>query len=233
MQKRIYLILSLVCVALFTQCATSKSSVSGWSYNSSYEDELTNLDPGNGWSGKRKDLGERIEQKIIYSANLSLTVKQLDSANASISNIAKKYKGYVSESGTTRAIIRVESKYLKQAITDIELLGRIEWKKVIGQDVTDQYFDLTIRLENAEKARERYLQLLAKAENVEAALKVERELERLNNTIDELKGRLSKMNHLTKYSTITINLNEKKKLGVLGYVGVGMYRSVKWLFIRG
>ena len=233
MKKRIYLILSLICVALFTQCATSKSQATGWNYNSSYEDRLTNLDPNSGWSGEGRNQRQKIEQKIIYSANLSLTVKQLDSANASISDIAKKYKGYVSESGTARAVIRVESKYLKQAITDIELLGRIEWKKVIGQDVTDQYFDLTIRLENAEKARKRYLELLAKAEHVEAALKVERELERLNGTIDNIKGKLSKMNHLTKYSTITINLNEKKKLGVLGYVGVGLYRSVKWLFIRG
>jgi hypothetical protein len=76
------------------------------------------------------------------------------------------------------------------------------------------------------------LELLAKAENVEAALKVEKELERLNSTIDLLKGKMNRINHLAEFSTITINLKEKKKPGIIGYVGIGIYRSVKWLFVR-
>ena len=192
-----------------------------------------NLSPENGWTAKRKDLGAPIEQKIIYSAFLTLTVKNIDTTLSSIKAIAKQYKGYVSESGTSRAVIRVDSQFLNDAVADIENLGKVERKTVKGQDVTDKYLDLSIRLDNAEKARDRYLALLAKAENVEAALKVEKELERLNLTIDSLKGQRNKISHLTKYSTITVNLKEKQKLGILGYVGVGVYRSVKWLFVRG
>ena len=44
--------------------------------------------------------------------------------------------------------------------------------------------DLEIRLENAEKARNRYLELLDKAETVGEVLSVEKELERLNEKID-------------------------------------------------
>ncbi|MBL4577871.1 MAG: DUF4349 domain-containing protein, partial [Flavobacteriales bacterium] len=90
-----------------------------------------------------------------------------------------------------------------------------------------------IRLDNAEKSRKRYLELLNMANTVSQALLVEHELERLNQTIDLLKGKINRMSHLTAYATITINLKEEVKPGVLGYMGIAIYHSVKWLFVRG
>ncbi len=175
---------------------------------------------------------EALEKKILFSAFLSLSVKAPDTANFYIEKIANKYKGYVSEIGTYRTIIRVKSENLQDAIKEISELGKVQSKNLSGQDVTEEYLDYKIRLENAEKSRERYLELLAKAENVEAALKVEKELERLNETIDLLKGKMNRIDHLSEFSTITIHLQERKKPGIIGYIGIGLYHSVKWLFVR-
>jgi hypothetical protein len=175
---------------------------------------------------------EKVEKKILFSVFLSLAVEVPDTANSHIEKIAKKYNGYVNEIGTYRTIIRVKSENLNDAIKDISELGKVQSKSLSGQDVTEEYLDYKIRLENAEKSRERYLELLSKAENVEAALKVEKELERLNETIDLLKGKMNRIDHLSEYSTITINLKEKKKPGLIGYIGLGLYHSVKWLFVR-
>ena len=172
------------------------------------------------------------ERKVLLSARLYLRVENPDTASLSIEKIAKKYKGYVNEIGTYRTIIRVKSDRLNDAIDDISILGKLQSKKLAGQDVTDSYLDYKIRLENAEKARGRYLELLAKAENVKAALKVEKELERLNGTIDLLKGKMSRINHLAELSTITVYITKRKKPGLLGYIGLGLYHSVKWLFVR-
>jgi len=180
-------------------------------------------------AGPKQELTNR---KVIFSALLSLAVKDPDTASNQIAEIAKKYNGYVNESGTSRSVIRVKSAHLNDAVADISRLGRVDSKRLTGQDVTEEFLDYQIRLENAEKARDRYLELLARAENVEAALKVEKELERLNETIDMLKGRMNRIDHLAEFSTITVNLKEKKKPGVLGYVGLGLYYSVKWLFVR-
>jgi hypothetical protein len=103
----------------------------------------------------------------------------------------------------------------------------------MSEDVTEKYMDMGIRLDNAKKARVRYLELLARAENVEAALKVEKELERLNGEIDVIEGKLKFWDHRFEYSIIQISYTEKKKLGILGWVGLGLYQTVKWLFIRG
>jgi len=82
------------------------------------------------------------------------------------------------------------------------------------------------------KSRERYLELLARAENVQSALLVEKELERLNSEIEFLKGKLNKTSHLVDFATLTISIKEKVKPGLLGYVGIGLFEVVKWLFIR-
>ena len=156
----------------------------------------------------------------------------MDTVNKTLESIAKKYNGYVSENGSARCVIRVQASLLKQALEEIYPLGRVDHKSISGQDVTNQFVDNEIRLENAEKARKRYLELLAKAENVEAALLVEKELERLNGLIDMYKGTLQRLQHLNEFSTITINISEKKKPGILGYIGLGLYHSVKWLFVR-
>jgi len=247
--KQIIFSLSVVsCVFINTACSIhEQSNATGWAYNeSSYDDynksQLTNLDGGFSSDNVRTDFKNREENlyaevkkapKIIYTAYLTLTVKEIDTTNSSIESIAEKYKGYVSTLGSSKSIIRVESQFLKAAITDIEALGKIDYKNISGRDVTENYMDTKIRLENAEKARIRYLELLAKAEDVKAVLLVERELERLNGLIDTCKGRLNNMDHLSQYSTITINLKKKKKPGVLGYIGIGVYKSVKWLFVRG
>ena len=173
------------------------------------------------------------KRMILYNADVTLKVKNTDTTLSRLKSIAQKYDGYAMSLGNTYASIRVKAAMLNPAIADIALLGKMEHKNIYGEDVTEEFYDANIRLENAQKARARYLELLAKAENVEAALKVEKELERLNGEIDILEGKLNRLKHLEEYSTITVNIHQKKKLGILGYVSVGLYKGVKWLFVRG
>lgn len=183
-------------------------------------------------SKNHKEQKNQLDRQIVYSAFLLLEVANPDTASARLASIAQTYNGYVSESGSQRIVIRVDAKHLIDALKEIEYAGKVRSKNIRGNDITDQFSDHEIRLANAIQARDRYLELLAQAENVEAALKVEIELERLNEVIDRLKGQLNRMEHLLTYSTITITVKEKVKPGILGYIGIGLYRSVRWLFVR-
>jgi len=225
----------ILITGLLISCYGSKelAPASGWDYYE-YGNGGFQVDDIDGIA-VRNEVGSvsvLAQRKVLFSAFMTLTVTQPDSANVYIQKISKKYGGYVNQLGTERTVLRVKSMFLDSAIANISALGRVEYKNVKGEDVTEDYLDFKIRLENAEKARKRYLELLEKAENVEAALKVEKELERLNGSIDRLKGKMNRINHLSEYSTITVNLKEKKKPGIIGYVGIGIYRSVKWLFVR-
>lgn len=215
---------------LLCSCESHKhaySATTGW----------TSANPANG--GFANDLqtasdktAKPAERIMIYNASLTLSVRNTDSTNNHLARVAAKYEGYVLSMGTERSVIRVKAGRLNEALNSICTGGKLREKNVYSEDITHEYKDAKIRLENSMKARQRYLELLAKAENVEAALKVEKELERLNTEIDVLEGRLKRLEHLTEYSTITVNLEKKTRPGILGYVFVGLYKGVKWLFVR-
>ena len=169
---------------------------------------------------------------VLYNASITLLLKEPDSLNKKLPLLTKKYDGYVMTVGDELSTIRVPAAQLSNVLQDLSAMGKVTARSLSGQDVTDDYTDYTIRLDNAEKARQRYLQLLEKAENVEAAVKVEKELERLNSEIDLLKGKLARFDHLAAFSTVTIHLDKQHKIGLLGYPFVGLYKGIKWLFVR-
>lgn len=169
---------------------------------------------------------------VIFSASVNMSVHNVDTLNNELVRIAQRYNGYVVKLGDKQSTIRVQAAQLENALHDIGIKGKKKGTSKTGQDVTDDYQDYNTRLENANKARNRYLELLAKAENVEATLKVEKELERLNGEIEILKGKIEKLKHLADYATIDVNIKRKHKLGLFGYIGVGIYKAVKWLIVR-
>ncbi|MFH0892809.1 MAG: DUF4349 domain-containing protein [Bacteroidota bacterium] len=185
-------------------------------------------DQGNFMDGKTED---SLDKKIIYDASADLKIKKVDSANAQLKRIAEKYEGYAQSLGQRTSVIRIKSANLNAALADIAKIGKMRNKSVYGEDVTEQYFDLALRLDNYERTRLRYNELLAKAVGVNEILKVEKELERVTREIELLKGKLTFLQSQIDYSTITVYLNERKKLGILGYVFKGLYLGVRWLFV--
>ncbi|HRZ42134.1 MAG TPA: DUF4349 domain-containing protein [Bacteroidales bacterium] len=229
---------------LLAGIATASVSCSAPRYNQAYRSEsrdyrygsvtgsLENQSESGFAKGNQGSGNEMAPRRIVYNANVAITVKDPDTTNIHLNEIAIKYGGYTQQISRTMTRIRVKAENLNSALSDICLLGKTEYKRVQGIDVTDDYTDYAIRLENLTKARARYLELLAKAENVEAALLVEKELERLNTEIDLIKGKLNNLDHNLVYSLITVDIKEKVKPGILGYIGIGLYHSIKWLFVR-
>ena len=214
---------SLLLIAL-TSCSSYKQS-----YEADYSLEKRAKEKASTSDHSTLESQKRI---LIYNATMDISATVPDSTRSQIIAIAGLYDGYIQSLDNKIIIIRVKSIYLNNALVDISKTGKVNNKTVSGNDVTDQYYDLQIRLDNAYNARKRYTELFAKAETVEAALKIERELERLNGDIDSLEGKIKRINHLADYSTITVYIKEKTKPGILGYIGIGLYESVKWLFVR-
>ncbi len=76
-----------------------------------------------------------------------------------------------------------------------------------ANDVTNQHTDLTIRLENAEKSRQRLLALIEKATKIEDIIKIEAALRRLTGEIERMKGQLKLMIDQIAFSTVTVSLH--------------------------
>ncbi len=183
-------------------------------------------------AAKQKNKITEEERIVLYNAFVDLKVEDEKVIAENITDIAKKYEGYILRSNNSEVSIRVLSDKLDIALEDIGNYGKVVNQEINGEDVTEEYTDMNIRLENAERTRQRYLALLDQAVNVQEVLMVERELERLNRELELLKGRLKRLDELHTFSTITVYYHKKVKPGVLGYVFVGLWKGIKFLFVR-
>ena len=77
-----------------------------------------------------------------------------------------------------------------------------------GQDVTQEYVDITARLRNKQQQEQRYLELLGDAQSVDEVLAVERELERIRVEIESMQGRIQFLESRTDFASITVTVTE-------------------------
>jgi hypothetical protein len=180
---------------------------------------------------KQADLPDETDRMIVSSATVRLKSDQPDSVHDKVIEFALSCNGYVLFSGEGKTTVRVPSACFKPLMSDIETLGELLSREIIGKDVTEEYHDLKTRLDNAVKTRQRYLALLDKAKNIDEILRVERELERLNRDIEQLNGKIERMSHIVAFSSVTVETTEPTKPGPVAYAFYGIYKGVRWLFV--
>lgn len=142
---------------------------------------------------------------LIYSATLTMAVFGTDAALEAVEKLARERRGYLVRRSDASITIRVPASVFEETMNGVGKLGDELHRDVSARDVTEEYADLEIRLKNAESVRTRLEALLARSNNVEEALAVERELERVTQTIEQIKGRLKMLGELVAFSTITVN----------------------------
>ena len=177
------------------------------------------------------------ERMVIKNATMSIELNPPEEGPAKVTEVAKRFGGYVSTSSETAITIRVPAATFEEVMEAIAQIGTLADRQITGQDVTEEYYDLNIRLRNALAARTRYLELLERAQNVAEALLVEHELERVTLEIEELRGKLRYFRDQVGFSTIAVSFveeyepPEESSPGPLGWVFYGIYLGVKWLFV--
>jgi hypothetical protein len=156
------------------------------------------------------------ERLIIRTADLSIVVPDTDVALAAIGRMAEENGGWVvnssvyqySETAKTGNItVRVPAEGFVSATEAIKALATaVQQESITGQDVTEEFVDLTARLGNLEATADRVRAFLDETRNVEEALSVNQELSRLEGEIEVIKGRMQYLSQSAAFSTITVNL---------------------------
>ena len=98
-------------------------------------------------------------------------------------------------------------------------------------DVTEQYTDLETRLRNNLALRDRLQQLLQRAKDVEDVLAIEKELNRIQSEIETMQAQFDRLKSEVELSALSINLQRKRVLGPLGYIGYGFWWGFSKLFV--
>lgn len=149
---------------------------------------------------------------IVRTADMVIVVDEIQAAIDEISQMADVLGGWVVSTDRSRkhdgsVSIRVPAANLDLAIEELrELAKDVEAEITTSQDVTDEYYDLQSRLKNQQATEAALIRLLDRAENVEHALAVQRELTDVQENVERLLGRIKLLEETSAFSLITVNL---------------------------
>jgi hypothetical protein len=152
------------------------------------------------------------ERIIIRTVDASLVVVDIPVAIADIGVIADSLGGWVvnsSRGSQNFAFVsfRVPADQLDAAMALVrDLADEVESENTSSRDVTDQYVDLTARLRNQQATETALLGLLDRAETVEEALDVQRELSRVREEIERLTGQITLIEETSAFSLVNVSL---------------------------
>jgi hypothetical protein len=178
------------------------------------------------------------ERIIIRTADMSIVVVDTEQAMDNISQMVSENGGWVVSSSvyqyaenakTGSMSVRIPSDGFESFLNAISGLA-VEVTRVStsGEDVTEEYVDLTSRLANLEATADRVRNFLDETKTVEEALQVNSELSRLEGEIEVIKGRMKYLEQSSAYSMISIDLTPdvlSQPLEVGGWQPQGAARS--------
>ncbi len=171
---------------------------------------------------------------ISTNVELRLSVLDTDEATESINDISAKLGGLILLSNNQMSEVRVPADSLDEFVKRINNLGRPTFRQVGRRNVTDHHGNQTINLENAEKARQRFLELMKMAETVDEVIKIEKELARESSHIARMKRDLQSTKNQIEYARVKIHISSPSvfKPGPVGFVFYNLYKGAAWLFVH-
>lgn len=144
---------------------------------------------------------------MTYDATLTLVVQDAERTLAQLRAMSVRLGGYMQSLADNAIVLRIPAARLNDALHEAEQCGEVTSRQITGNDVTGEMLDLDTRLRNMQAARDRLATLLEQATKVEEVLAVEKELQRITENLELLKGRIKYLTHAVAYSTLTVRLN--------------------------
>ncbi|NRB63769.1 MAG: DUF4349 domain-containing protein [Saprospiraceae bacterium] len=155
--------------------------------------------------------------KIIKNGYAKFEVHKLDVAKKEVDTILRRYSGYYENEQynsygnrvSYSLLIRIPSAKFDTLINTVEQgLGKLISKNITAKDVTEEYVDLNIRLDNNLAYLNQYKEILGKAKSVKEIIEVQEKIRRIEEEIESKKGRIKYLDDKVKYSTLTLEITE-------------------------
>lgn len=157
---------------------------------------------------------------IIHNAVIRTNVKELAKAQSNIEQKVKKYGGYIVESNVYKEdnqtssghmIVRIPEKHFETFLTEAEEeVSKVLERNITGQDVTEQYVDLSSRLKSKRVVEERLHAFMKGAEKTEDLLKISSDLATVQEEIEVIVGKMKYLENQASFSTIELTMIENR-----------------------
>ncbi|MCP2037932.1 DUF4349 domain-containing protein [Chryseobacterium sp. HSC-36S06] len=174
---------------------------------------------------------DSIAKKIIKNGEMGLAVANINEAKSKVDGILKKQNAYTQSetfnntetSEDLNLVIRVPHENFDQLISSFaDGIGAVEYKNISSEDVTEEYTDVAIKLENKRIYLDKYRNLLKNAATTKDMLEIQENIRKLEDEIDVAEGRLRFIDDRVNYSTLRLSLSkEKPRSSVTSKIGFG------------
>jgi hypothetical protein len=155
------------------------------------------------------------DRKIVKTAELGIRAEDVRGSAARAQQVAAQFGGSVLSSQIVRGdgsvsadlVLIVPSPEFEKALDELRGLGKeVTTDTVSGEDVTEEFVDLESRERNLLAAEQSLLELYDRAQSVNDALSIERELANIRGQIEQVQGRIQYLEERTATSQIALSI---------------------------
>lgn len=172
-----------------------------------------------------------IAKKIIKNGDLEIQVGDIKKAHQQVNEIVKNNNAYIQTERFNNTdidekqffTIRVPHKNFDALINSFSNgIGSVLSKNIASDDVTEEYTDVSIKLENKKIYLEKYRDMLRSAKTTKDILEIQENIRELEDEIDVSEGRLRFIDDRVNYSTLELMLyKEKVRSSTTSKIGFG------------
>lgn len=179
------------------------------------------------------------ERVILRNAEMRVSVENAADTVNQISTMADEMGGWIVSANTSvstnvngdefttgNVTVRVPAERFEDALAQIrENSLTVENENITGQDVTQEYVDLSSRLQNLQRTETQLQAVMDDAFQVEDILSVQRELTRIREEIEVIQGRLRFYDQSAAFSSIAVTA--RTRVANVGTVEVGGWNPLE------
>ncbi|HHT86986.1 MAG TPA: DUF4349 domain-containing protein [Clostridiales bacterium] len=207
MKKRLFIILLIVVLLISFGCASSHEAPNSADQGS---------DRGQNTYDDSTEVVSLSSRKVIRNGSMDIEADDVVAAYSDILNYANRNGGYEFKHTRTErngytyisAQIKIKSDKLDALMGHIGSVAVIINSSTTSDDITDEYYDVQLRLEAKKKALEKYYEFLEKAHSLDETLKLQAEINSLTEEIEVLEGKLKLWDSQVNESVLNLTISQ-------------------------
>lgn len=145
-------------------------------------------------------------RKVHYEGEITLRATKPGEVLARAVEWTRAEGGYVESLADGQAVLQIPAARFRPLYDRLLGLGDVLHKSLAARDVTEDYLDVELRLNQARLMRDRLVALIQKTQDRKEKLRLMRELERLSAEIELQELRMARLRTLVDYARLTLRV---------------------------
>jgi hypothetical protein len=148
-------------------------------------------------------------RQMIYTAQFAIATPEVNETIDRFISEVDSIGGYLESRKDNHIVVRVPANTFDRVVEGMPSLGEVLSRSIKNEDVTRQHRDLRLRIETLLASRQRILQLLKTATDLEGIIKLEEKLSELTLQLEMAQSTLKNLGEQVAFSRVEVDFSTK------------------------